>query len=156
MTTFRTKPTTSDPQAAGAILRATGMFKEVEIGWAEDMIAQDLDEETDYSFVFADGEDGELLGFSIDGPFEVNPARYDLYWIGVSPKAQGKGIGRTMLAQAEDRARANGCDMMVIETGSLNDSANALYKGAGYKASVVVDYYWDGNNKHTWTKRLDC
>ncbi len=50
----------------------------------------------------------------------------------VVPLAQRRGLARAMLAHLEDTARAEGVEVMVLETGMRQPEAIALYESAGY------------------------
>ena len=61
--------------------------------------------------------------------------REDHFWIenvAVRPGAQGKGLGRMLLALAEDKARAAGRREMRLLTNALMDVNIALYQRVGY------------------------
>lgn len=69
----------------------------------------------------------------------------DLQRIGVRPEAQRGGVGRTLLSQAWDQARADGANRMLLEVAATNESALRFYAWAGF---VEIDrrarYYRDG------------
>jgi predicted GNAT family N-acyltransferase len=68
----------------------------------------------------------------------------------VARRARGRGIGAALLAEAERRARALGCDHMVL---SAQTSAMGLYERAGYAARG--DVYLDAGIEHvTMEKQL--
>jgi putative acetyltransferase len=50
----------------------------------------------------------------------------------VRPAARGTGVGRAILAALEAEARRRGHDRVVLETGTLQHEAIALYERAGY------------------------
>ena len=50
----------------------------------------------------------------------------------VAPEARGHGIGRALLARLEDEARALGLARLVLETGTRQQEALALYRRAGF------------------------
>jgi predicted GNAT family N-acyltransferase len=61
----------------------------------------------------------------------------------VARAARGRGIGAALLAEAERRARAMGCDQMVL---AAQTSAIGLYERAGYSARGEV--YLDAGIEH--------
>ena len=68
-----------------------------------------------------------------------------LYSLTVDPDYRGRGIGRLLLARAEEIAAARGLGSMQLEVRSDNDAAIRLYRGAGYQPSgVKAGYYSDG------------
>lgn len=54
----------------------------------------------------------------------------------VRPTHRGLGLGRAILAELEKSARETGATRAVLETGTRNIEALALYSGAGY-ASIA-------------------
>ncbi len=55
----------------------------------------------------------------------------------VTPTAQGLGIGRQLLKEAERRARAGGAARIELSSGSQRTEAHAFYRACGYKDSSV-------------------
>ena len=50
----------------------------------------------------------------------------------VAPEARGRGVGRALLARLEGEARARGLARLVLETGTRQHEALALYRRAGF------------------------
>lgn len=59
----------------------------------------------------------------------------------VSPVARGRGVARRVLAHLEDSARAEGVERFVLETGTMQPDAMALYEAAGYERVVPFGHY---------------
>lgn len=55
----------------------------------------------------------------------------------VTPTAQGLGIGRQLLKEAERRARSGGAARIELTSGSQRTEAHAFYRACGYKDSSV-------------------
>ena len=92
MTTFRTTPQPSDRGTVRRLVAETGVFSDIEVGWAVEIVDAALDRgctATGYHFLFADNG-GELEGFACFGPIDGTANRFDLYWIAVSPTAAPK------------------------------------------------------------------
>jgi PPOX class probable FMN-dependent enzyme len=51
----------------------------------------------------------------------------------VHPDARGRGIGRALLLALEARARAQGCGLLRLETGTRQPEAVALYERLGFR-----------------------
>jgi GNAT superfamily N-acetyltransferase len=51
----------------------------------------------------------------------------------VDSRARRRGIGREMLAHAEDVARQDDCVRMVLSTSELQQAAISLYRNSGYQ-----------------------
>lgn len=55
----------------------------------------------------------------------------------VTPEAQGRGVGRQLLREAERRARTGGAARLEITSGSQRIDAHAFYKACGYSDGTV-------------------
>ncbi len=55
----------------------------------------------------------------------------------VTSTAQGLGIGRQLLKEAERRARAGGASRIELTSGAQRTEAHAFYRACGYKDSSV-------------------
>jgi ribosomal protein S18 acetylase RimI-like enzyme len=72
------------------------------------------------------------------GPWK-RPALARLNAIGVSPEAQGRGVGRFLLGHAEELARDDGAVSMTLMTADTNHRARALFRLAGYHELYALD-----------------
>jgi ribosomal protein S18 acetylase RimI-like enzyme len=158
MTVFRSKPQPSDGEAVRELVTATGVFSGTEVGWAVEIIETALarGKAAGYHFLFADGPSG-LEGFTCFGPIDGTDNRFDLYWIAVSPNAQGKGLGRRLLAETVSAARALDATHMFIDTSTRTDyaAARALYEALGFThMGTLVDFYSDGDGKALFGRKL--
>jgi GNAT superfamily N-acetyltransferase len=59
----------------------------------------------------------------------------------VTPEARGLGLARRILAALEDDARAAGRTRMVLETGTKQPEAIALYTSSGYEPCAKFGHY---------------
>ena len=66
-----------------------------------------------------------------DDPLEEHRAHIRM--LGVLPDAQGRGIGRALMLDAESRARAAGKTEMTLHTTQHMEAARAMYAGLGYE-----------------------
>jgi len=57
----------------------------------------------------------------------------ELFLLFVDPAWEGRGVGRTLLAAADDALRAVGCDEAFLYTEERNARARAVYAAAGYR-----------------------
>ncbi len=55
----------------------------------------------------------------------------------VTPDAQGRGLGRQLLREAERRARGGGAARIELASGSQRTDAHAFYKACGYSDGTV-------------------
>ncbi|MFF6793116.1 GNAT superfamily N-acetyltransferase [Streptomyces filamentosus] len=72
----------------------------------------------------------------------------------VVPEARGLGLARRILALLEDDARAAGRTRMVLETGTAQPEAIALYASSGYEPCVKFGHYRDHDSSRCFAKSL--
>lgn len=140
------------------ILRATGVFREDEILVGLEVLDSYLAHpEQDYTALGAFTPGGELLGFSIHGPTPCTLGTWDLYWIAVSPEAQGLGVGTVLLKEVEGRLTRLNARLLIIETSSRPpyDPTRAFYLKKGYReVARVPDFYEAGDDRVIYAKTL--
>lgn len=87
----------------------------------------------------------EIIAFSLQ---MMAPDVSHLLLIGVRPDWQDKGVGAGLLAWGEERVRACGLDMQVLEVRPSNTRAIAFYQRWGYEQiGVRKGYYPAGRGK---------
>jgi ribosomal protein S18 acetylase RimI-like enzyme len=65
-----------------------------------------------------------------------------VYSLAVDPAVRQHGLGRLLLAAAEQAARERGCEALHLEVRESNAAAIRLYEGTGYRPLVFLpDYY---------------
>jgi GNAT superfamily N-acetyltransferase len=109
-----------------------------------------------YHFVVA-RRGKELLGFSCFGRRALTDGTWDLYWIGVSQSAQGQGIGKLLLQDAESRVKALGGRLLIIETAGKTEfeSTRQFYLHAGCNLEARIrDFYAIGDDLFIYTVKL--
>ena len=140
------------------ILRATGVFREDEILVGLEVLDSSIRHpEQDYTALGAFTPGGELLGFSIHGPTPCTLGTWDLYWIAVSPEAQGMGVGTVLLKEVEGRLTRLNARLLIIETSSRPeyDPTRAFYLKKGYReVARVPDFYEAGDDRVIYAKTL--
>ena len=91
--------------------------------------------------VLADA-DGVLGYAGLDHGGEVA----DVMTVAVAPGAQGRGLGRLLLAELERRAQARGAGHVILEVRADNAAALALYERSGFEVlSTRRRYYQPGD-----------
>jgi ribosomal protein S18 acetylase RimI-like enzyme len=112
----------------------------------------------DYHALAAYGGAGGLAGFALFGPTPCTVGTWDLYWIVVHPKAQGRGAGRGLLERAEAAMREAGARMCAIETSSRADyeATRQFYIACGYEeVARIADFYDAGDDRVTYAKQFE-
>ncbi|MGH8383252.1 ribosomal protein S18-alanine N-acetyltransferase [Pseudomonas sp.] len=97
---------------------------------------------------------GRLMGYALL-LFHRGTSLARLYSIAISPDARGQGLGKRLLAEAEENARSADCAYMRLEVRQDNQTAIRLYEGVGYRRFAVInDYYQDHTDALRYEKRI--
>jgi ribosomal protein S18 acetylase RimI-like enzyme len=87
-------------------------------------------------------EDGRILGsltLELDGRVAdwddeppLRPGEAHIRMLGVDPTARGRGVGASLMREAEARARATGRRFLTLNTTQRMTSAQSMYEKLGY------------------------
>jgi GNAT superfamily N-acetyltransferase len=72
----------------------------------------------------------------------------------VAPSGRRQGLARLMLAHLEATARTAGADVVILETGTAQPEAMALYQSAGYEPVVPFGHYREHPGNRCYGRRL--
>jgi len=147
-----------DREPLHRLLLATGVFRPEEVEVAMELVDAALGNprREDYAFRVA-GIPGDPRGYACWGPTPCTRGTFDLYWIAVHPNAQGTGLGRVLMAAAEENMRRRGGRLCIVETSSLPsyDGTRRFYLSVGYAEEARIrDFYGPGDDRVIYTKRL--
>ncbi len=92
-------------------------------------------------FFLLAAEEGKFLGFAA---YELNYSEGEktkLHKIYVLPSAQGKGLGKKLINEVSDQAKANGQKSLLLNVNKFNQSAIDFYGYLGFKEAYreVID-----------------
>ena len=73
-----------------------------------------------------------LLGFHWTKVHQGDPSYGEVYVVGVSPVAQGMGLGKAMTLTGLHHLRSRGLGEVILYVESDNDAAIAVYRGLGF------------------------
>ena len=136
------------------ILDATAVFRPDEVSVALEL----FDEAAAGDYEFVGGFEGDdLVGYACFGPTPGTDRTYDLYWIAMHPRAQGRGGGSYLLTEVEHRLRRRGARLLVAETSSRTeyDATRRFYTARGYReAARMRDFYAPHDDRVIYTKSL--
>jgi ribosomal protein S18 acetylase RimI-like enzyme len=139
------------------LIRATGFFRPDEVAVAEELIDVYLDrpDQKDYGIVVSLDEGGRVAGYMTYGPTPLTVGTYDLYWMAVDPRAQGRGHGRALVEWLEDHVQKAGGRLIIIETSSVPkyEPTRRFYLGLGYpEVARIPDFYQPGDDRVIYRK----
>ncbi|HEX7854957.1 MAG TPA: GNAT family N-acetyltransferase [Sphingobium sp.] len=135
--------TDADVPAVVALMNMAYRGRGAEAGWTteagyiagtritEDLLRQDLAAKPDAAMLLCYGADGVLLGC-----VWLEPEPDDVWYLGsltVMPGVQNAGLGRRILAAAEDWAAARGAREIRMSVVHLRDTLIAWYVRRGYR-----------------------
>jgi GNAT superfamily N-acetyltransferase len=153
---FRSTVTEKDLQLVREITDSTGFFYPEEVDTAVELVEDRLAKgpRCGYHFLFAE-QDGETVGYTSFGPIACTRESYDLYWIVVSGRYRGKGLGTQLLEQSEEAIASLGGTRVYIETSArpLYEPTRAFYLARGYtQIAELEDFYAPGDAKAMYLK----
>jgi ribosomal protein S18 acetylase RimI-like enzyme len=121
-----------------------------------DIVLEDQNQE-DYKIAcMVDGHD-QAIGYICYGRTPMTQGTFDLYWIVVDPSFQGKGAGSKLLDFFEKEVRKMKGRLILADTSSVPEyeKTQKFYLRKGFQeVSRISDYYWPGNDRITFCKRL--
>ena len=155
---MRTAPRHGDIAAVESLVAATGFFNAEEVRVAGELVQEAFEggPAAGYEFVLADGPAGELLGYACFGRIPLTTAAWDLYWIVVSPSAQGRGLGRALLRAVDARILEHDGTHLYAETSGREQYAptRAFYERCGFElVACMSDFYASGDDKLVYRRR---
>ena len=107
--------------------------------------------------VWEDEQTGDVIGWVYFAPSFKAEGVWDLWWIGVDPANQDKGIGGELLEFVESCVQEAGGRLLIIETSSTKpfDSVRRFYAKRSYAdCGRIPDFYAENDDKITFAKRI--
>ena len=155
---FRSQLRAADVERIRELVIAAANFSDAEIDIAAELATERLARgvESGYEFIFAEYA-GKVVGYACYGPIPGTHARYDLYWVAVSPETQRLGLGAQLVARVEAAVRVAGGERIYIDTSTsaAYAAARGFYQRMGYrKAAELPDFYQAGDGKLIFLKIL--
>lgn len=117
--------------------------------WSEDAFIHEINDNP-FSYIYVYEENNEIIGYIV---LWIAYENADIANIGVSTKAQQKGIGSKLMDYFFKIAKEKGCTQYSLEVRISNTPAIHLYEKYGYKiVSTRKNYYSDHEDAHLMVK----
>jgi ribosomal protein S18 acetylase RimI-like enzyme len=142
-----------------SMLTSTQVFTSGEIDVAMeliDVVLKDRNQKDYEIYCMVDDED-QLLGYICYGPTPMTQGAFDLYWIAVDRRYQGQGIGSRLLDFLEEGIKGRKGRMILVDTSSIAEyekTQKFYFRKGFHEVARVPDYYWPGNDRVTFCKKL--
>jgi D-alanine-D-alanine ligase len=150
---FRTRE--GEIEAIVSLVAETGFFRPDEVTIAAEVLDGSVHRGEYESYTFL--VDGVAAGWVCFGPTPCTMGTYDIYWLAVSPQHQGRGLGKELMAFAENWIRQAGGRIAVVETAGRPDyePTRRFYDRIGYALEHrIIDFYAPGDDKMIYCKRF--
>jgi ribosomal protein S18 acetylase RimI-like enzyme len=152
-------PTPADGEHVLGLARGIHLFEASDIETIQELwteFATKGDEASWYHFLIS-RLGNEILGFACYGQRPLTDGTFDLYWIGVGQNQQGRGVGKALIAEVENRVRSQGGRLLIAETAGKKafEPTRRFYLSAGYELEARIrDFYKLGDDLVIFTKRF--
>jgi GNAT superfamily N-acetyltransferase len=93
-------------------------------------------------------EDGLAVGCG--GIRSLSPLRFEVKHLYLRPESRGRGWGKQLLAELEQRAAGFGASEVVLDTNATLEAAGGLYRVSGYSS---IEPYNDNPNATNWYRK---
>jgi len=145
-------------QAVVGVAREARVFTTEEVAAVDEMARDHVarGEASQYHFLSCRLE-GKVAGFACYGPRSLTRGTYDLFWLGTADWAQRRGVGHALIAQVEERVRALGGRLLIVETSNLPEYAPArrFYDAHHYHQEALIrDFYDQGDDLVLYSKKM--
>jgi ribosomal protein S18 acetylase RimI-like enzyme len=141
------------------MLIKTRAFTSAEIDVAMELIDVVLKDQIqkDYQIYCMVDDQDQAIGYICYGPTPMTQGTFDLYWIAVDPDFQEQGVGSKLLGFLEEWVRAMGGRLILADASTIPhyEKTQKFYlKNEFQEVARVSDYYYPGNDRITFCKRL--
>jgi GNAT superfamily N-acetyltransferase len=146
-----------DKPVASRILKNTPEFTPAEVDLAEEVMEAYLYNPAGSGYyILVAVIDTQVAGYVCYGPTPITEGTWDVYWIAVERSLQGQGVGKKLMAAAEDEIKKAGGRLILVETSSKPgyEKTNLFYQRIGYiEACRIKDFYMIGDDQVIYEKR---
>lgn len=146
-----------DKAAIIALAEAISMFEPQDLELLEGMLAEYFSDNIESDRFWVVDDDGGLVGVAYCAPELYAMGTWNLYFIAVRPERQREGRGAKLLHYVEQKLRARGERLLLIETSGLPsfERVRAFYRKHGYEEEARIrEFYKTGDDKIVFRKVL--
>ena len=148
-----------DKSAIILMLQNMPEFKPSEVAVAEEVLDDYLRDPVRSGYnLFVAEIDSSVAGYICYGPTPLTESTWDIYWLAVTPDQQSQGIGKSLLAFAEEKIKESKGTIIVVETSSKieYETSRRFYRAQGYEiVCSIADFYAPDDAKLIFLKRLN-
>lgn len=148
----------SDRDGILHFVEETGLFRAGEVAIAHEVLEESIVKgPAGHYQSFVAELNSKATGWVCFGPTPCTVGTFDIYWLVVDPRHQGRGLGKALMEYAERLIVEKGGRIAVVETSghSRYQPTRAFYSRAGYiEQARIVDFYAPGDDKIIFIKRL--
>lgn len=119
--------------------------------WSEQTWWTELAGRPRRSYVVEEGPDGSIAGY---GGVDLGGEVADVMTMAVAPAAQGRGLGRRLLAELVARAEGDGAAYLMLEVRDDNPAARHLYETRGFEVLTTRHRYYQPGDVDAHVMRL--
>ncbi|MEL6249927.1 MAG: GNAT family N-acetyltransferase [Cyanobacteria bacterium J06554_6] len=149
--------TPDDLPAIRALLKTLDLFEADEVEEVVGLLTQHFSRGTDSPELWLVDDENSIVGIAYAAPERMTQGTWNLYLIAVHPDYQKQGRGATLLHHVEDRLRAQGKRVLLVETVGENsfEYVRSFYKKNGFdREAQIREFYAAGVDKIIFRKSL--
>ncbi len=147
-----------DSQEILRFLDASGFFRPDELAIAREVLEEALAKGPCGHYQSFTAElDRRAVGWVCYGPTPCTVGTFDIYWLGVTPDLQGRGLGKALVSHAETLIAESGGRLAIVETSGRKtyDPTRGFYSRMGYRqAANIPNFYAPQDDKVVYIKHL--
>ncbi|MGB6295962.1 MAG: GNAT family N-acetyltransferase [Rivularia sp. (in: cyanobacteria)] len=160
MTTSTVRIRQAKPDDTDSIMNlaeAVGLFEGEELEELGGMLTEYFEGSLGEGHSWIVCDDGGVVGVAYFAPEQYASGVYNLYFIAVYPKHQGKGYGAAIVNHVEKTLTEQKQRLLLVETSGLPnfEMTRKFYRKQGYEEEARIrDYYKAGDDKIIFRKAL--
>ncbi len=146
-----------DTEAIISLAEAIGLFEGEELEELVNMLSAYFEGSLGEKHSWIVCDDDGVVGVAYFAPEQYACGTWNLYFIAVHPKHQGKGNGTAMLNYVEKTLAEKGDRLLLVETSGLPnfEMTRKFYQKQGYEEEARIrEFYKPGDDKIIFCKAL--